>query len=38
VEFRSVDIVRVLGGQVVEHWGLLDALAFMRQIGQLAES
>lgn len=38
VEFRSVDIVRVTNGRIVEHWGLIDALTFLRQIGQVPES
>jgi steroid delta-isomerase-like uncharacterized protein len=38
VEFRSVDMVRVVDGQIVEHWGLIDALAFLRQIGQVPGS
>jgi predicted ester cyclase len=27
-----------LMGPIVEHWGLIDALGFLRQIGQVAES
>jgi predicted ester cyclase len=38
VEFRSVDTVRLVDGRIVEHWGLIDALGFLRQIGQLPES
>jgi predicted ester cyclase len=38
VEFRSVDIVRLVDGRIVEHWGLTDALTFLRQIGQLPGS
>jgi predicted ester cyclase len=38
VEFSSVDVVRVAGGRIVEHWGLIDALTFLRQIGRLPES
>jgi predicted ester cyclase len=33
-QFRSIDMVRVVDGQIVEHWGVIDALAFLRQIGQ----
>jgi hypothetical protein len=31
-------IVRVMNGRIVEHWGLIDTLTFLRQIEQVPES
>jgi predicted ester cyclase len=33
VEIEVIDIVRVAGGQVVEHWNVVDQLGLMRQLG-----
>ena len=33
VEFSGIDIIRVDGGKVVEHWGATDMMALMQQIG-----
>ena len=33
VEFSGIDIIRVDGGRVVEHWGATDTMTLMEQIG-----
>lgn len=33
VEFETLDIVRLAGGKVVEHWGVTDTMSLMQQIG-----
>lgn len=33
VEMTAVDIVRVAGGRIAEHWGAADMLGLSRQIG-----
>jgi len=35
VRFEVMDIVRLDGGQIVEHWGLVDQLGLLRQLGVL---
>jgi len=33
VRFAVMDVVRLEGGQIVEHWGLVDQPALLRQLG-----
>jgi predicted ester cyclase len=33
VEVMGMEIVRVADGEIVEHWGELDAMGLLRQIG-----
>lgn len=35
VEWREMHIYRVIGGQIVEHWGEIDQLGLLQQIGAL---
>lgn len=35
VEFETLDIVRLEGGKVVEHWGVTDTMSLMQQIGAI---
>lgn len=35
VRFDVMDIVRLDGGQIVEHWGMVDQLGLLRQLGVL---
>jgi steroid delta-isomerase-like uncharacterized protein len=37
VELSMIDIVRVEGGRVAEHWGAADNLSLMQQIGAIPE-
>jgi steroid delta-isomerase-like uncharacterized protein len=37
IEVQLFDIVRVRDGQVTEHWGLMDAMSMMQQIGGIPE-
>ncbi|MEA2450990.1 MAG: hypothetical protein QOG63_2922 [Thermoleophilaceae bacterium] len=38
VEIRVIDIVRVRGGRIVEHWNEVDRLGLMEQLGALPAS
>lgn len=38
VEIRVIDIVRVRGGRIVEHWNQVDRLGLMEQLGALPAS
>lgn len=33
IDVQGIDIVRMAGGKAVEHWGILDALTMMQQLG-----
>jgi predicted ester cyclase len=35
VDFTVIDIVRVVGGRIVEHWGVPDRFAMLAQAGVL---
>jgi steroid delta-isomerase-like uncharacterized protein len=35
VEWREMHIYRVIGGKIVEHWGEIDQLGLLQQIGAL---
>jgi predicted ester cyclase len=32
-----MDVVRVAGGRIVEHWGVVDRLGLLQQLGALPE-
>ncbi len=38
VRFLVMDIVRLRGGQIVEHWGLVDQLGLLQQIGAVEQA
>ena len=38
VTFNALDIVRLDGGKVVEHWGLTDNLSMLQQLGVIPPS
>ena len=33
ISINVIDIVRIADGQVVEHWGIMDQMAMMQQLG-----
>jgi len=35
VEVNAIDILRIRNGQFVEHWGVMDAMTMMQQLGAL---
>ena len=35
VSFGVIDIFRIAGGKVVEHWGLMDSMTMMQQLGAI---
>jgi predicted ester cyclase len=35
VRFDVMDVVRLTGGQIVEHWGVVDQAGLLRQLGVL---
>ena len=37
ISVEGIDIVRMSGGKAVEHWGLLDALTMMQQLGAIPQ-
>jgi steroid delta-isomerase-like uncharacterized protein len=37
IEVPGFDLVRIRDGQAVEHWGLLDAMTLMQQLGAIPE-
>jgi len=37
VSILVLDIIRVVDGRIVEHWGLMDSTALMQQIGAFPE-
>lgn len=36
VQFESVDVMRVRGGQIVEHWGVSNLLSLLQQLGAVS--
>lgn len=37
IEVQVFDILRIRDGQVTEHWGLMDAMTMMQQLGGMPE-
>jgi predicted ester cyclase len=37
IEVQVFDVFRILGGQVTEHWGLMDAMTMLQQLGGMPE-
>jgi steroid delta-isomerase-like uncharacterized protein len=37
VELSGIEIVRLAGGRIVEHWDEIDALGLLRQLGAIPE-
>jgi len=37
IEVQGYDLVRIRDGQATEHWGLLDGLTMMQQLGAIPE-
>jgi steroid delta-isomerase-like uncharacterized protein len=35
VSFGVIDVIRVAGGKFVEHWGLMDSMSLMQQLGAI---
>jgi predicted ester cyclase len=35
VSFGVIDIIRIAGGKVVEHWGQMDTMSMMQQLGAI---
>ena len=35
VSFGVIDIIRIAGGKLVEHWGQMDSMGLMQQIGAI---
>jgi steroid delta-isomerase-like uncharacterized protein len=35
VSFQVIDVVRITGGKLVEHWGQMDMMAMMQQVGAI---
>jgi steroid delta-isomerase-like uncharacterized protein len=35
VSFGVIDIIRIAGGKFVEHWGQMDSMALMQQLGAM---
>lgn len=38
VRFTVIDIVRLRGGQFVEHWGMVDQLGLLQQLGAISQT
>jgi len=36
VSFDVFDILRIVGGKIVEHWGLMDQMGLMQKLGVMA--
>ena len=37
ISIQEIDIARIAGGKIVEHWGLEDSLGLMQQLGMIPE-
>jgi steroid delta-isomerase-like uncharacterized protein len=35
VSFQVIDMIRIAGGKCVEHWGLMDSMSLMQQLGAI---
>jgi hypothetical protein len=35
VSFGVIDIIRIAGGKFVEHWGIMDSMGMMQQLGAM---
>jgi len=38
VDVQIIDVLRIRDGQAIEHWGIIDGMALMQQLGAIPEA
>jgi len=38
VDVQVIDVLRIRDGQAIEHWGIIDGMALMQQLGAIPEA
>ena len=36
-ETKTIDIMRIVDGEILEHWGVTDAMTMMEQLGAIPQ-